>query len=108
MLRMIRSSSTGSARQSMLSTVRPSRSTVMRSATRATSFSLCEIRIDGDALGAEREQTIEQRRAVGLVEAGGRLVEDQQPHLLGQRLGDLHQLLLADAEIGDQRVRRLA
>ena len=51
---------------------------------------------------------IEQRRAVVLVQAGGRLVEDQQPHPLGQRLGDLHQLLLADAEIGDQRVRRLA
>ena len=46
MLRMIRSSSTGSLRQSMLSTVRPSRSTVMRSATRATSFNLCEIRIE--------------------------------------------------------------
>ena len=28
-------------------------------------------------------------------------------HLLGQRLGDLHQLLLADPDIGDQRVRRL-
>ena len=41
-----------------------------------------------------------------LVQARGRLVQDQQLHLLGQRLGDLDQLLLADAEIGDQRVRR--
>ena len=40
-----------------------------------------------------------------LVQAGGRLVEDQQLHLLGQRLGDLDQLLLADADIGDQRRR---
>ncbi len=35
----------------------------------------------------------------------GRLVEDQQAHLLGQRLGDLDQLLLADAERVDQRGR---
>ena len=62
----------------------------------------------GDALLAERDQTIEQRRAVGLVEAGGRLVQDQQPYPLGKRLGDLDQLLLADAEIGDQRVRLFA
>ena len=61
----------------------------------------------GHALRAELEREIEQRRAVALVEAGGRLVQDQQAHLLGQRLGDLHQLLLADPEIGDQRVRRL-
>ena len=58
-------------------------------------------------MGAELEQKVEQRRAVVLVEAGGRLVKDQKAHLLGQRLGDLHQLLLADADIGDQRVRRL-
>ena len=62
----------------------------------------------GDALRAERDQAIEQRGAVGLIQARGRLVEDEQPHLLGQRLRDLDQLLLADAEIGDQRVRRLA
>ena len=55
----------------------------------------------------ECDETVEQRGAVGLVQARGRLVQDQQPHLLGQRLGDLDQLLLADAEIGDQRVRRL-
>ena len=61
----------------------------------------------GHAVGAELEQEIEQRRAVAFVEAGGRLVENQKAHLLGQRLGDLHQLLLADPDIGDQRVRRL-
>ena len=61
----------------------------------------------GHALGAELKQEIEQRRAVAFIEARGRLVEDQEPHLLGQRLGDLHQLLLADPDIGDQRVRRL-
>ena len=62
----------------------------------------------GDALLAERDETIEQRRAIGLVEAGGGLVQDQQAHPLGERLGNLDQLLLADAEIGDQRVRLLA
>ena len=61
----------------------------------------------GDALALELEQEVEQRLAVGLVEAGGRLVEDQELHALGERLGDLDQLLLADAEIGDQRRRRL-
>src|SRR5258708_3447155 len=60
----------------------------------------------GHALGAKLEQEIEQRRAVTFVEARGRLVENQEAHLFGQRLGDLHQLLLADADIGDQRVRR--
>ena len=91
-----------------VSTVRPSRSTVMRSATLATSLSLCEIRIEAMPCSRNAMQAVEQRGAVGLVEARGRLVQDQQPHLLGQRLGDLDQLLLADAEIGDQRVRRLA
>ena len=52
----------------------------------------------------EFQQQVEQRVAVGLVEAGGRLVEDQQLDLLRQRLGDLDELLLADADIGDQRV----
>src|SRR5450755_4338821 len=41
------------------------------------------------ALGAELKQKIEQRRAVAFVETRGRLVEDQEAYLLGQRLGDL-------------------
>lgn len=61
----------------------------------------------GHALGAELKQEIEQRGAVAFVEARGRFVEDQEAHLLGQRLGDLHQLLLADPDIGDQRIRCL-
>ena len=48
----------------------------------------------GDALRAERDQAIEQRGAVGLIQARGRLVEDEQLYLLaGQRLRDLDQLL---------------
>ena len=61
----------------------------------------------GHAMGAELKQKVEQRRAVAFIEACGRLVENQKAHLFGQRLGDLHQLLLADPEFGDQRVRRL-
>ncbi len=108
MLRMIRSSSTGSLRQSMLSTVRPSRSTVIRSATRATSFNLCEIRIE--AMPCSRNATRRSSSAALSVSLrlGGRLVQDQQAHPLGERLRDLDQLLLADTEIGDQRIRLLA
>ena len=62
----------------------------------------------GHALGAEFEQQVEQRRAVALVEARGRLVENKKTHFLGQRLRDLHQLLLADADIGHQRIRRFS
>ncbi|KAF1061132.1 MAG: hypothetical protein GAK39_05910 [Variovorax sp.] len=58
-----------------------------------------------DALALELEQQPQQRVAVGLVEARGGLVEDQQAHLLRERLGDLHQLLLAHAEVGHQRGR---
>ena len=48
----------------------------------------------------ELAQQAEQVRGVAVVERRRRLVEDEQPHVLGQRLGDLHQLLLADAERG--------
>src|SRR5688500_3140941 len=64
---------------------------------------------DEDRGNAVRPELLEQRQqrvAVALVEAGGRLVEDQQLHLLGEGLGDLHQLLLADAEVGDEGVGR--
>src|SRR6266404_6126373 len=61
----------------------------------------------GHAMGAEFKQKIEQRRAVAFIEACSRLVKNQKAHLLGQRLGDFHQLLLADPDISDQRVRRL-
>ena len=38
---------------------------------------------------------------VGVVEGGGRLVKNQQTHLLRQCLGDFDELLLADADVGD-------
>ena len=61
----------------------------------------------GDALPLELEQQVEQRLAVLFREAGRRLVEDQELDFLAQRLGDLDQLLLADADIGDQRLAGL-
>ena len=58
----------------------------------------------GDALPLEFEQQVEQRLAVLFGQARRRLVEDQQLDFLAERLGDLDQLLLADADIGDQRL----
>ena len=60
----------------------------------------------GDALRLELQQQVQQRVAVALVEARRRLVEDKQLDLLGERLGDLDELLLAHAKVGDQRLRR--
>ena len=59
-----------------------------------------------DALSPELDEQTQQSVAVGFVEAGGRLIEDQQLHLLGEGLGDLDKLLLADSQIGDERIRR--
>ena len=81
---------------------------VIESATLAISLSLWEIRIEVMPCVLKLEQQVEQGVAVGLVQARGRLVEDQQLDLLRQRLGDLDQLLLADADVGDQRVRRFS
>ena len=58
----------------------------------------------GNSLRPEFHEQRQQRVAVLFAQAGGRFVEDQQLHFLGQRLGDLDQLLLADADIGDQRI----
>ena len=94
--------------QSSVETAAPSRRTVIRSATLAISLSLWGDQDRGDAAGLELEKQLQQRFGIGLVEAGGRLVEDQELDLLRQGLGDLHQLLLAEAEIGDPRRRRFA
>ena len=59
----------------------------------------------GDPVVTEFDDEIEQVPAVGIVERRGGLVQDQQPNLLGQRLGDLHELLLADADIRDAGLR---
>ena len=82
----------------------PSRRMVIWSATLEISLSLCEIRIDEMPCALKPSSRFSSASLSLLVQAGGRLVEDQQLDLLGQRLGDLDELLLADAEIGDQRL----
>ncbi len=59
----------------------------------------------GDALGLQAAHQVEQVGRVVLVQGRGGLVQDQQADVLRQRLGDLHQLLLADAEAFDRGVR---
>ncbi len=56
-----------------------------------------------DALALEPDDQVEQVLRVALVQGCGRLVEDQQPDRLVQRLGDLDELLLADADVLDLR-----
>ncbi len=57
---------------------------------------------------AEFDDEVEQMPAVLVVQCRGRLVEDEQFDLLRQRLGDLDELLLADADVGDPGARALA
>ncbi|OIQ89529.1 hypothetical protein GALL_286070 [mine drainage metagenome] len=61
----------------------------------------------GDALALEAAHQVKQVGAVLVVERRGGLVEDQQLDALGQRLRDLDQLLLADADVHDLGVRGL-
>lgn len=48
---------------------------------------------------------IEQDGRFLLGEGGRWLIEDQQPYLFVQRLGDFNQLLLPEAKITDARIR---
>ena len=61
----------------------------------------------GQALLLEFHQQVQQHLGVLVVEGGGGLVQNQEPHLLGEGLGDLHQLLLAGADVLDQGLGRL-
>ena len=92
---------------SSVSTVRPSRMIVVVSAISAISLSLWEIMMRRDALRLQLAQEAEQVLGVVVVQRRRRLVEDQQLDLLGERLGDLDELLLADAELADGRDREL-
>ena len=53
-------------------------------------------------MGFQFQKQVEQLFAVVFLKRGGRFVQDQKPDVLGQRLGDLHQLLLADTDLADQ------
>ena len=60
----------------------------------------------GDPLALQALEQVEQVLGVVVVEGRRGLVEDEQLDLLGERLGDLDELLLADTEVLDlgQRV----
>ena len=62
----------------------------------------------GDPVVAQTRDQAEQVGGVLVVQRGGRLVQDQQLDVLGQRLGDLDQLLLAHPDVGDLGDRVLA
>ena len=60
---------------------------------------------DRDALPAQRAQDLEQIRRLLGRQHGGRLVEDQDVGVPVERLHDLDALLLADADVLDERAR---
>ncbi len=60
---------------------------------------------DGEAVLAQPLQHLEDAGDVGGGERGGRLVEDQQPGMAGQRLGDLHHLAARQRQACDRRRR---
>ena len=97
---MCRTSS--SAVVSAVSTVvtrRPSLSTVIRPDRSKTSASRCETYSSADApLLQPAYQPVEQLDLV-VGQGRGRLVHDEQPRVEGERLDDLDDLLLRDAEL---------
>ena len=62
----------------------------------------------GDAAALQAQHEVQQVLGVGLVQRRRGLVQDQELHRLVQGLGDLDQLLLADADLLDRGVRVLA
>ncbi len=52
----------------------------------------------GDPLRLQFQQQVQQFLTVVFLQGGGGLIKDQQAHILGKRLGDLDQLLLAHAQ----------
>ena len=56
---------------------------------------------------AQAVEEVQQVPRVGVVERRGGLIQDQQLDALGERLGDLDELLLADADVLDLGVRAL-
>ena len=60
---------------------------------------------DRDAFARELAHDLEQRLAFRRRQRRGRLVHDEDARVERQRLGDLDQLLLADAQLGDPASR---
>ena len=59
-----------------------------------------------DALGLQPADLLEQPLGLFGAERRGRLVEDQEPRVQRQRLGDLDLLLRGDAKVAHERRRR--
>ena len=95
----------GRARSASSSTARrgrPGRRASPRSGRRAARGGRARARpARRGAAPGEGGQGVGERLLVGRVDAGGRLVEEEQVGLAGQRAGDQHPLLLAAGELGD-------
>ena len=61
---------------------------------------------DGESLGAQAAQQVEQRAHFVRGERGGRFVQDQHLGAAEQRLGDLHHLALAERQRLDRQIER--
>ena len=85
--------------------LRPSRRTVTASQISSTSSSLWLTKTMRDALVAQLAQEAEQRLGLVRRQRGGGLVEQQHARAQRQRLGDLDELHLGDAEPRDRRAR---
>ena len=88
-----------------VTTLRPSRSTVTRSASARDLVEPVRDVDDADAVGRELPDDAEEPRAFRRRQRRGRLVHDEDARVERQRLGDLDELLLADAQPGDPRLR---
>ncbi len=86
-------------------TVRPARITVIASATLSTSSSLWLMKMTVTPSAVELAQRLEQLVDLLRHEHGGGLVEDEDARAAVEHLHDLDALAVADAELGDERVR---
>ena len=57
---------------------------------------------DGDALFAQTIDDTKEAGHLGFGEGAGRLIHDENVGFQRQGFGDLHQLLIADAQLADQ------
>ena len=85
--------------------MRPSRMTTMRSEIAKTSASRCETKMMATPARLQRPHALEQPQRFTFGQRGGRLVEDEQPGLLGQRAGDDDELLRGEVERRHRRIR---
>ena len=58
----------------------------------------------GHTLLLELQKQVEKHFGIFLIQGGGRLVENEQLHVFGKRLGDFDKLLLAGADVLDERM----